>query len=154
MAVWQFKVQLIPTVWVERGNDVMTLFKEEGYEGIEAWKHRIDVEQIRSAIDMVLPRGKEWNKDLTLWGNEKSDDIQLWLDQQCIESLSIRFDLRDRNIALISNVVSLAKQLDLSIITTEQRHNVGTNLDDLLLLFENSCAQGFKNPDTFISSFR
>jgi hypothetical protein len=95
MAVWQFKVQLIPTVWVERGNDVMTLFKEEGYEGIEAWKHRIDVELIRSAID------KEWNKDLTLWGNEKSDDIQLWLDQQCIESLSIRFDLRDRNIALI-----------------------------------------------------
>ncbi len=152
MAVWQFAVQLVPSDWFEQGNDIASLFTEDGFEPAAAWAMRTDAERFLLGLDGLLPRTKGWHPDQVVWGDEQADDIQLWREGSRVASLAARFDLRHRNLRLISGLVAFAKEHGLSLVVPEHWRNVGTDMSSLMLLLEGSGAAGYvRDPRRFLS---
>lgn len=115
MAVWQFDVALLPQSWIEAGGEVGVLFGEEGFEPAVAWRGYEDA-GLEESLDVMLPRAKSWHADLALWGSYESDCIQSWRHRGRVESIEVRFDLRNPNMALFRELVNFAHTSRLAIV--------------------------------------
>jgi len=152
VAAWQFNVQLIPAEWISCGNDVATLFNEDGYEGSLAWAEYADVAQLRNFLDTVFRRGTSWSPDLTLRGEEGADDAQLWANGLRIESLEIRFDLRKRNMSFFKGGASVSERMGLSISVVDGMELLGSSFEELLFASRKSSAEKYvRKPNEYLA---
>lgn len=152
MALWQFKVELIPSAWAQ-AHDVALLFNEEGCDPSTAWKGFERIEPLCQGLDSVLPRGRSWHLGQSLWGSEDQSDIQLWRENGEIESLSARFDLRQSVPELFLAVAKFTAQFQLAILSVESLQYIQPTQEALLT--EASCsraAEYAKNPAEFIAT--
>jgi hypothetical protein len=150
VAVWQFTVALIPQGWIESGGIVGNLFGEQGFEPASAWL-AYDDSRIEESIDAVLPQGKSWHPDLKFWGNVTTDDIQMFRVRGRVESMRIRFDLRNPNIRLFHDTVRLAQDLRLAIVSLSMRRSIPLDMSQLLRAAAESDAAHFAmDPESFL----
>jgi hypothetical protein len=150
LAVWQFKVALLPQQWIEAGGDVRSLFGEEGFESAVAWRG-MRKDQLRERLGTLLPLGQSWHSDLVLWGKTESDDIQLWLKGSQVESVQVRFDLREPNIGLFRNLASVSRALGLAIVALDSRSLLAGDAHQLLRAAAESDAAHFViDPESFL----
>lgn len=82
MAVWQFKIELIPREWaIKAGNGVDLLYTEDGYYDVDrAWIDFQPSKDLRGIFQKILPPGESWTDDMELWGNTETHDISLWTE--------------------------------------------------------------------------
>jgi hypothetical protein len=150
LAVWQFKVALLPQQWIEAGGDVRSLFGEEGFESAVAWRG-IRKDQLQERLGALLPLGQSWHSDLVLWGRTESDDIQLWLKGSQVESVQVRFDLRQPNIGLFRNLANVSRQLGAVIFGLESKTLLAADAHELLRAAAESKAAHFViDPESFL----
>jgi hypothetical protein len=150
VAVWQFKVALLPQQWIDAGGSVLSLEAEDGYEFAAAWRG-YDRRRLQEMLGALLPRGKSWHADLILWGNFESDDIQLSLHNGAVESVQVRFDLRNPNFAMFLKLAALAKELHLAILAPEAGTLLSPEPDRLLRAAAESAAAHFViDPESFL----
>lgn len=142
MAVWQFTVALIPQAWIDSGGVVENLFGQSGFDPAAAWL-AYDDSGIEESIVAVLPQGKSWHPDLKFWGDVTTDDVQLFRVRGRIESMRIRFDLRSPNIRLFHEIVRLAKDLRLVIVSLSTRRSIPLVTPQLLRAAAESDAAHF-----------
>lgn len=153
MAVWQFTITFVPQDWLDAGGDVHALFADEGgFDATAAWwsyRHAQLEEVLGSA---ALSRGKSYHSDLTVWGTEPTDDIQLWRRKGKVHSITVRFDLRQPNMALFQQVIHIARELRLAIVTLETGSVVPLDVLRLLRAAAESRAAHFVlDPASFLS---
>ena len=152
MAVWQFKIDLIPTRWLKDGHAVAELFPDDSYDGAAAWAQYSDQEKLEKAIDATVKRSHSWHPDMTAWGDEESSDIQLWRETGQIESLGIRFDLRSPPAEWFAFVVALAQEFELSMLVRESKQILETSTFELAHAASTSRAAAFvRDPHDFLS---
>jgi hypothetical protein len=150
MAVWQFTIALVPQAWIDGGGNVDELFGEEGYDSTTAWK-RHDDSRIGAALGGVLKETKSWHSDLRHWGDVQSDDIQAWCPNGKIESIRVRFDLRSPKIFLFREVVRIAQELELAIVSLGRRKLLSLEVSQLLRAAAESDAAHFcLDPSSFL----
>lgn len=150
MALWQFKIGLLPRQWIEAGGDVRSLFGEEGFEPTVAWRS-VRVDRLRERLGALLPAGHSWHSDLVVWGKTESDDIQLWLNDGRAESVQVRFDLREPNINLFRDLASVSRELDLAIVALASMSLVDRDVHQLLRAAAESDAAHFViDPESFL----
>jgi hypothetical protein len=150
MAVWQFKIALIPQSWIDSGNDVGAIFSEKGFDPSIAWRGYYD-SRLEERLSAALQKGKSWHSDLTLWGDLEGDDIQLWRDHGKVESVQARFDLRNPNLALFQAVVDIARDLGLAILALGIKRIVPSDTQQLLRVAAESDAERFvDDPYSFL----
>ena len=143
MAVWQFKIALIPKLWVDTGGAVLALFNAEGYEESSAAWVDFSNELLEERIGSLLPASKSWNSDLTCWGLDSTNDIQLWCEHGKVQSLTIRFDLRSPNMTLFAAVADEAQNLRLAVLDLGAKQIIGAELASLLRAAAESDAARF-----------
>lgn len=149
MALWQFKVALVPKHWLDAGGLVSALVTEEGWETAIAWAG-VRGDTLKARIDRVLPRGKSWSPALTLWGSEERSDIQLFEEGGHVESLNVRFDLREPDIKLFRSVLELAQDSGLVVVDMVRRRIV-PDLDGLVrTAAESEAAHFVLDPVSFL----
>ena len=96
MAIYQFVIELIPTTGaIDKKNRVEELYEDDFYDLSVVWKSYQLTIDLQSSLSQMLPQGKSWNEKLRIWGDDKRSDIQLRLEDQGIEGIKIRLDLRD-----------------------------------------------------------
>lgn len=146
MAVWHFAIAFVPQDWLEAGGDVLAL--SEG----EAWwsfRHPRLEELLGNA---ALRKGKSYHSDLTIWGTEQTDDIRLWRRKGKVHSLTVRFDLRQPNMMLFQQMVHIAQELRLAIVSLETMSVVPLDVLRLLRAAAESRAAHFVlDPASFLS---
>ncbi len=99
----------------------------------------------------VLSKGKSWHLDLTLLGKAEADDIQLWRREGKVESVQVRFDLRQPNMTLFREVVSIARELGLAIVVLETKSVLPLDIQRLLRAAAESAAAHFVvDPESFL----
>ena len=149
MAVWQFKIALIPKRWLDAGGSVADLVSKDGWETAKAWEGaRADA--LLARIDRILPRGKSWSPSLTVWGTEEGSDIQLFEERGSVESLNVRFDLRRPGMALFKSVFDLAQDCDLAVLDMSRKRAV-LNVNELVRAAAESDAAHFVlDPASFL----
>jgi hypothetical protein len=123
VAVWQFKVALIPKRWLNAGGKIAALLTDDGWETAIAWEG-VHGDALKSRIEAILPRGKSWSPSLTVWGSAEYNDIQLFEEGGCVESLNVRFDLRKPDMGLFKSIVDLAQDCGLAVVDMARKRNV------------------------------
>jgi hypothetical protein len=151
MAIWQFNVAFVPQSWIDSGGDVTSLFEEEtGFDPARAWRqyHNPRLEEV---LSRVLSKGKSWHADLTLWGNEETDDVRLWRRKGSVESIHVHFDLRKPNMSLFREVVNIARELELAIVVLGTKSVLPSGIQQLLRAAAESEAAHFAlDPASFL----
>lgn len=153
MPVWHFTVAFLPQDWLEAGGDVLALCEgEAGFHAAPAWWsfHHPQLEALLGSTG--LSKGKSHHSDLTAWGTERTDEIQLWRRKGKVHSLTVRFDLRQPNMTLFQQVVRIAQELRLAIVTLETMSVVPLDVLRLLRAAAESRAAHFVlDPASFLS---
>ena len=151
MALWQFKIALIPKLWVDTGGAVLALFNADAYEESSAAWVDFSNELLEERIGSLLPASKSWYSDLTCWGSNSTNDIQLWCEHGQVQSLTIRFDLRSPDMALFAAVANEAQKLGLSVLDLGATQIIGAELTSLLRAAAESDAGRFTlDPSAFL----
>ncbi len=97
---------------------MLCLQAKAGFDATPAWwsyRHA----QLEEILGSALRKGKSYHSDLTVWGTEQTDDIQLWRRKGKVHSITVRFDLRQPNMAFFQQVIHIAQELHLAIVTLE-----------------------------------
>lgn len=151
MAIWQFTIALVPQDWLDAGGDVLSLFAEGTFDASPAWRSYRHP-QLEEILGGALSKGKSWHSELTAWGSEQTDDIQLFRSKGRVDSIVVRFDLRQPNMALFQQVIQIAQQLRLAIVTLETMSIVPLDVLRLLRAAAESRAAHFVlDPASFLS---
>lgn len=70
-------------------------------------------------LSALLPKKEGWHTDLLIWGDEESDDVQVWFEGDSIDSIAIRLDVSHLSLPLISGLCAIARDFDWILATTE-----------------------------------
>lgn len=153
MAAWQFSVVFIPASWAEENSySASLLYDEEGYDTECAWQERQPDSGLKEVLGKILPPSKSWHDDLLTWGRTEEHDIQVWYENETIDGIHIRLDLR-RNLKEITvKIVKAAKALDCALYFPEQKTVVKANQFELKNAIKKSNAAKFiSNPQEFLN---
>jgi hypothetical protein len=152
VAVWQFKISLLPQQWLDAGGALDALFGADGYDTSAAWE-LTDLESIQRRIGSILPLGQSWSESMVHWGSYETDDIQLESENSRVQNLSVRFDLRRPNMPLFDLVVAAAEELHLALVDVARKQVVARDVQALLRAAAASGAASFvKDPIAFLAS--
>ena len=152
MAVWQFKISLLPQQWLDAGGAVDALFGSESYDMSTAWEQS-DLESVQRRFAGILPPGESYSESQLHWGSYETDDIQLFSEHYRVQELSVRFDLRRPNRRLFGLVVAAAEELHLALVDVARKQVVPRDIQALSRAAATSSAADFvKDPISFITS--
>ena len=144
MAVWQFLIELIPRDWAEENSyDAGPLQDDEGYATQIAWENRQPEIDVVPVLSRILPPAESWNKDLIFFGDNQSDDIEVWHHDQVIEGISMRIDLKKDVKRTVVKVVRAAKKLGCIFFIPEKGSFVEANEFALIKMVKESDASQF-----------
>jgi hypothetical protein len=151
MAIWHFKIALIPQAWLDSGGDLAALVEEAGCDLAAAWAADEPAE-LEARLTRALPRRRSWHPGLELWGAGERDDIRLWRERGRIGSIAVRFDLRNPNMALFGEVIAIARDFDLAVFVPRLKRVIPAEVDALLRVAGESDAAHFViDPRSFLS---
>jgi len=127
MAIWQFDFYLLPREAAERlhGSSPVVLgaLRSSRAQDMDGdpnphsyWNGR-ECYSYENAVAALLPARKSWAPEGLMFGDERSDSIELWDD-----SFFIRLDMRRFNAALARSIVGLAAADGLMLGMVETGH--------------------------------
>ena len=136
MAVWQFRIELIPSNWfIENTNGIEMLYTDGSYDSEPAWSGILFNSIELTLIDKFYSRYAGWHKNHICWGNEESTDIQLWKNGSYVESMSARIDARGNINFDILSIIAIAEGFgchlflpELKIIIEPIEHEIRNNI--------------------------
>lgn len=127
MALYQYSVELIPT----RQGAASDFPGEDDIAAAWAGYSRTAA-ALATEIDTVIPRANAWCDGLARWGDDATDELQLWEEGGRICSLTARFDCRDLSSGFFRFVAWLAVTFGLSVALRDSRLVVATPTADQL----------------------
>ena len=129
MAIWQYKCCLIPA----ESLGVTTHATREMLDE-ELWEFqglRLD-DTLKSRMGSHLPPVVSWHKDLYIWGHDEGDRIDLWLENDVVQSVSCRFDCRVLSREFVGIVCTLAQHLKCRLVSQRYLDVLPTEPDSVL----------------------
>ncbi len=153
MAIWQFSVEFIPRAWLDAGGQADALFGEEGHNAHLAWRDHSPLADLDVLFSGVLPEAESWHEQLTLWGDEKRTDAHVWRRGGRVESIGLRFDVRDSDARLLSEIAEIASGLDCVLLIPETKRVIEPTVFALNHAMRESRAARFvQDPVAFLHS--
>jgi hypothetical protein len=154
MALWQFLIELIPKDWAEEnGYNAGLLQDDDGYSTAIAWDGRNPEKDVAQILSKILPRADSYHKDLSIWGNTESNDVQMFHQDGEIEGISIRIDLNEDVKRMVIRVVRAAQTLDCIFFVPEKGSFAAANEFQLVRAIKDSDAVKFvDDPAAFMNS--
>lgn len=119
MAIWQFRVCLVPRR-VASGFGASSRLTDEQVDSTEWWSDVQPPPEWRHVLDSVLPVAKSWSDEVLIWGDTEADDITVVLSGSRVESVEFRFDARRSRPDLLSAACEVARAWDCMLLT---KHN-------------------------------
>lgn len=154
MAIYQFVIELIPEFWVMINKDsaINSLFVNNEYDSSITWQERPVKLKFEPLLTSIFPQGKSWDDDLMVWGDDEHSDIQVWLENDNVDSIKIRLDLRDDIEDLKMKIVDLARQLGCYFLFPDLKKIEEPDITALNEAILNSSAKKFVNdPEKFLN---
>ncbi|MCR5859750.1 hypothetical protein [Mesorhizobium sp. J428] len=151
MALWQFKCFLVSaTDTLIHGVAAISLSEGQVADA----KLRVDADDLDRFFERLsdlLPEKASWDAALRIWGDEKTDDIQVWLDGGEIAEVQLRLDMRDPSIDLVDGLCRLAAAYECVFLTPDGRI-IRPNKDRLEKVSGRSAAADFsRDPAAFLA---
>ena len=159
MAAWQFTFSLVPVAGILSvyGEMVDALPEyaarlpdapfDEDADYPNYWEG-IDQTFVHDMAKSVLPLTASWCEDATIYGDTKTDDIQIWED-----NVIVRLNCGDLNLALLETIVAAARTNGCCLVLNEAGRIISPEYQLVLdALHASSAARFVKDPRTFLAS--
>jgi hypothetical protein len=161
MAIWQYKGELIPELWLieKHGripatleNYLMTEDSDlDTFENPHCWRDSELPKDLVSRVEAILPPTQSWSKDALMFGDEKVTDFTIWYEGGEVDAIHFRWDLRQPDLEVLNQLVSLANRLGAYIVSGDRATVIEPNFDALLQDIKKSNAYRFcQDPEGFL----
>ena len=70
-----------------------------------------------SRVGSILPEKPSWSADLRIWGDEKTDDVQICVSGMTIKEVQVRLNVADLSLLLVGAICALAREFDCVLAT-------------------------------------
>lgn len=159
MAVWQFKFTLAPTEGIVKAHRKVPDFLPQFAAVVPdtvlndemVWPNYwdgVDQSRIHSFAKSVLPIADSWSPEATMYGNSKTDDIQIWGD-----SVDVRLDCSNLNIRLLESLLVIANDCGCCIVLCDGGRVIPPVFEQVIDALKASSACRFvKDPKAFLAS--
>jgi len=111
MALWQFVFDLIPSSAAAVSGVVAARMNRDQLDAIELNFSKQTIDAIFERVGAMLSEKQSWAPDLRIWGNEKTDDVQISIRGTAIEHVQFRLDVSDLSLPLTGSICALAREL-------------------------------------------
>jgi len=117
MAVWQFVCDLIPSSAAKIDGVIAARMSREQLDGVELGFPPLATSAIFERVSMLLPEQQSWSPDLRIWGDEKTDDVQIGVRDAQIVDVQFRLNAADLRMPLVAGICLLARDLNCVLAT-------------------------------------
>lgn len=160
MAIWQFNLTAIPRKGIlERYGLIPKTLDRKSVKHVDLWHSSdLDIAVIINRIDKIIKRADYGDENWVSWktGTEEPDnDASLSLNEATkrIEDLNFRADLREKELAYLREVTSIARDYDWMLLDLKG-NLVNPSKDEIIESIEKSNAYKFlSNPREFLADF-
>jgi hypothetical protein len=123
MAIWQFRLTLLPADAVERQcGGIPDSIPAELAEDFAWWAETQPIKDFEDLIGQILPERASWSDSMRMWGGEEEDDFTvIYADKgmSVVEEVFVRLDARRIATYSIRGVIGIATKLECLLLTTE-----------------------------------
>ncbi|UTY59638.1 hypothetical protein [Massilia sp. erpn] len=117
MAIWQFKLEVIPSA-LAGARDVIP---EKEWADCSWWLDSNVPHEMLEELSRILPPHESWSIELSQWGLQNSDLIEIWQEGQAIESISARIDARELNLPFVKRLLQIVEKWDCRLVYSRYR---------------------------------
>ena len=119
MAIWQFRIDLIPRKAIRRiFGELPISLPEELAEEFLWWSDAQPPKGFEAWITVFLPEAQSWSQTMRIWGDERGDTGSVcYSNGDQVESVGFRIDVRQLSLAFVRNICELAVRLDCMLLT-------------------------------------
>jgi hypothetical protein len=97
-----------------------------------------------AALTALLPERPGWCEEMRIWGDTKSNDIQIFFDAKDIASIEIRLDVSRLSLPLVDGICALAREFGW-VFVSEAGAIIQPTREAIIRVVEQSRAQQFVN---------
>jgi hypothetical protein len=162
MAVWQYKGEFVPELWLiaEHGRipealEDYLMTEDTDLDAIEAphwWRDAEIPSDLIQRVSAIMPQTKSWTDDALMFGDDKTSDFEIWFEQGEVDAIHFRWDLRDPDLEVLNQIVVLAKRLGAYIVSGDRGTVIEPSFQAVLTDVRASNAYRFcKNPEAFLT---
>ena len=150
MALWQFTLDLIPASAAHVGGvDAIRLSREQ-LDAIRLNLSEAQAANLFIQLEEMLPEKQSWSPRLRIWGDEKSDDVQVHFEGSAIEDVQFRLDVSNLSLVLVSQICAAARRLD-CVLATREGAIVQPSTEAIVRSVLQSAAMRFvKDPEAYL----
>ena len=112
MALWQFVFDLIPSSVATVNGVAAARVSRDKLDSIELVFPEQTINAIVERVGMVLPEKQSWSPHMRIWGDEKSDDVQVGFRGTIIEDVQFRLNAGELSLPLVGRICELARTLN------------------------------------------
>ena len=136
MATWQYDIHLIPRNRLVKLYFAIPEFIDcEKFSEVDWWLDCDLPESYRAILDACLPRYKHWHCGTLAWGDDDGNVVAVMTNNEKIEEVFIRVDVRDLDPSFLECVCKLALASDCLILTMEGMKIIGEIVPKRHLLY-------------------
>lgn len=150
MAIWQYHTKIVPKDEFEKKKDLYLKNKDQFFEEIEGWERdKFNTKVLKK----YLKQKEHWLASSLLWGDEETTDVQLFIENNFVEEVSIRIDLRGKDTeGFIEMLLELAKENN-GVIVNADNNIVPPTIQSIVEDIKNSpCYKFVSSPISFFGS--
>lgn len=116
MAIWQYKLFVLPEEEVSSYFSSETSITDEALNEIEWWKYRQSEIICFDSIKELLSPKKSWSNSIILFGDVDSSCLEVLIESEKIVEVSIRIDLRANYRNIIVAICEFCQQNSLMLL--------------------------------------
>jgi hypothetical protein len=146
MAIWQFRLRLIPENILLTKFEVLPLVIPEVLaEDFPWWSDAQPHAGFERQLDNILPERASWSTSIRMWGQEDGNDANVYYrddNKNEVEEISFRLDASSIQLELVRDLCQLARRLGCVLITADYEL-LAPDESMVLLAIHNSTAKKF-----------
>ena len=119
MALWQFTLDLVPAAAARIDGTQAIRLSREQLDAIKLDLLPEDAPKLYGALSSLLPEKAAWSDDLRIWGDDRTDDVQVWFDGARIDFVQFRLNVADLSLELIDGICALARHFGCVLASRE-----------------------------------
>jgi len=122
----------------------------EQLDGVELGFLPLAASVIFERVGMLLPEKQSWSPDLRIWGDEKTDDVQIGVRAAQIEDVQFRLNVADLRMPLVAGICLLARDLR-CVLATRGGAILQPNSESVVrAIMQSDAARYVRNPERYL----
>ena len=117
VALWQFELTPIPVAKAMLDGVSAIGLSQAQLDEIDLDLPASKQASLFSALCLLLPEKPSWHAELRIWGDEKADDVQVYLDGSRVEFVQFRLDVSDLSFGLVGGFCAIARDFGWVFVT-------------------------------------